>query len=73
MSALSPGNLSKEFTSYLAKKKRDASAIEKDCLKFDSLIESGNLDRVEALPRLLNNVQKYNLYCKVDTNTKGHQ
>ena len=53
-------------------------------LKFDSTIESGNLERVEAQPISLKYIemqkansqpviQKYNLYCKVDTNTKGHQ
>ena len=57
--------------------------LDKEYLRFDSAIESGNLERVEAFP--LNHktvemcraqnalvIQKYNLFCKVDTNTKGH-
>ena len=56
---------------------------DEDYLKFDSAIESGNLERVEAYPLFkshselrhgtANRLQKYNLFCKVDTNTKGHQ
>ena len=52
-------------------------------MHFDSTIESGNLERVEAYPLFkgffdmkrgtVGRSQKYDLFCKVDTNTKGHQ
>ena len=43
-------NLSKEFMKYLAQKKKQAKISDENYLRFDSLIESGNLDRVEAYP-----------------------
>lgn len=57
---------------------------DEEYLMFDSTIESGNLERVDAYPinHKIVDVQrasdgivqhKYLLYCKVDTNTKGHQ
>ena len=71
-------HLSKDFSAYLKKMKKDAKLADEDQLQFDSLIESGNLDRVEAYPMHKGldgkavGIQKYNLYCKVDTNTRGH-
>ena len=68
---------------FKVRKQKLDRMLDKEYLRFDSAIESGNLDRVEAFP--LNHktvemcraqnalvVQKYNLFCKVDTNTKGH-
>lgn len=44
------------------------SSVGPHCLLFDSLFESGNLDRAEYMTPT-----EYNLYLNVDTNTKGHQ
>ena len=42
-------------------------AISNSDLKFDSLFESGNLDMV-----IKTNEYEYDLFMRVDTNTRGH-
>ena len=63
--------------------KKDNNLLDPEYLKFNSSFESGNLDRVEAFPINHNMISslraaketvihEYNLFIKVDTNTKGH-
>ena len=77
-------NQSDALTLYLKKLKKDNSLLDPEYLKFNSSFECGNLDRVEAFPinhKMINSlraaketvIHKYNLFIKVDTNTKGHQ
>ena len=80
--AESPGLVS-PLKHFKERTKRLNRVLDPEYLRFDSTIESGNLERVEAFPLNHKNVeicrasnqlvvQKYNLFCKVDTNTKGH-
>ena len=66
------------------KREKRVLTADDEYLKFDSTIEGGNLDRAEVYPLSMARAarqrlaaetvhQMYNLYCKVDTNTKGHQ
>ena len=41
---------SNELREYLSQMKRDHRLLDPEYLKFDSAIESGNLERVEAFP-----------------------
>ena len=70
-------------SAFKQKRKELNKKLDPEYLRFDSMIESGNLERAEAFPinhsqfemaraRHQTVVQKYNLFCKVDTNTKGH-
>ena len=79
-----PEHQSEKLTEFLDQVKRTNRTLEPELLRFDSTIESGNLDRAEAQPLSSTYLeqqraakrqvtQRYNLFCKVDTNTKGHQ
>ena len=66
------------FTAYRNHLKSLDQKLNPNYLRFNSAFESGNLERVELGKTInqsggLTSIQKYNLYCKVDTNTKGHQ
>ena len=68
-------NLTPKFQNYLDTRHKTWAQVHQICstpihhvLKFDALIESGNLHSVQML-----NVNQYNLQMSVDTNTKGHQ
>ena len=39
----------------------------KNCLKFDSMFEGGNLDVVVKVDAF-----EYDLYMRIDANTRGH-
>jgi hypothetical protein len=41
-------------------------------LVFDSLFESGNLDMVIRNKKVLTNEIEYDMYMRVDCNTRGH-
>lgn len=78
-----PQTQCKPLKDFLRELKKNTRLLDEEHLHFDSTIESGNLERVDAMPihhqivdlqRASNAevTQKYFLYCKVDTNTRGH-
>ena len=52
-----PRHLSQQLLGYIAQKEKDWKLQDEEYLQFDSSIESGNLERVEAYPLYKNYVE----------------